>query len=755
MSRKVDGSMTRSVPTVALLFLLPACFARIYAQQAADVPHLQAQTVGGQTTFRQGERIPLELSFTGPAGRRFEIIASAFDRSGRNSYEQFEVSPADGWVDPLKTYFSGGSVGGGFQTSGFLSAQPVVISIDLNEWVRFDQPGDYKVTITSHRVSDMSAGGPPPFGQGSIELRSGPIELHVIAASKAWQSEQLAAILSELKSKPEPVGMQPPTRQAAIGNLRYLGTAEAARLMAQHMREDEPSLLYQSTFGLMGLPDKVKPDAVAALRELIQDPNFPVSSWFLTTYAMVQVSSSDSDVQTLVKKRQQIESEDLKLVVSVLPAKRGQARAETVQTILSMPKTELTPSMEAGLESALSSSLEDLPIEKQTAELNDHWELLRSPDLLPVLKNDAKMASDDPRAKANPSDVRRLKEVAFRRWYELDPDSAHEELLSQIALANPSMGSESLTFLPDEKLPQYEHTWANAFISASDYNVETKLMSLMTRFGTGGAVGQVREKAETLIGKWACAPQGAALAYLVKFDPASARPLVERAIAERGQGKTACNRSLFQDIAQYENDSVLTQAAIATLNDPDPEVVNDALIYLMSYGDKSCETPVFDRYVAWSRQWSGRENELEARLAGSTGNWAEIGLGENLARALIANQGWLADDGLISRVSQLCVGKQMCDRVKQVADMAKVEPFSVSAFRVGSMQNYEIAQYSAKSLELLDVKIAQFPRGSKFVLQNSQPDTEDQRNLEDQVKALFEKHRMVLEKFPKSVSIEK
>jgi hypothetical protein len=746
--------MTRFVLTVALI-LLPACFARIYAQQPAEIPRLQAQTAGDQATFRQGERIPLELSFTGPAGKRFEIIASASDRSGRNSYEDFEVSPADGWVDPLKTYFSGGSVGGGFQASGFLSAQPVVISIDLNEWVRFEQPGDYKVTITSHRVSDLSAGGPPPFGQGGIELRSDAIELHIIAASKPWQDAQLAAILSELKAEPEQRGLQLPARQAAIGNLRYLGTAGAARLMAQHMREDEPSMLYQCTFGLMGLPDKVKPDAVTALRDLIENPTFPVSPWFLTTYAMVQLRSSDSDAQTLVQKRQQIESEDLKLVVSSLLAKRGRARAETIQTILNKPKTELTPAMEVGLESIMRSSLEDLPIQKQSEELNNHWELLRSPALLPVLKKDAQTASDDPRAQGDPHQVRDLKEVAFRRWYELDPDGAHEELLSQIGSGNPSMGTESLAFLPDEKLPQYERIWANAFILASDYNVETKLASLMTRFGTGIAVAQVREKAGTLIGKWACAPQGAALAYLVKFDTASARPLVERAIAERGHGKTACNQSLFQDIAQYESDSILTQAAIATLNDPDPEVINDALIYLMSYGDKSCERPLLDRYVAWSRQWSGRESELEARQVGSLGNWAEIGLGENLASALIANQGWLADDGLISRVSQLCIGKQLCDRVKQIANTAKVEPFPVSAFKAGSMQNYEIAQYSAKSLELLDAKIAQFPRGSRFVLENNQPDTEDQRHLEDQVKAVFENRGMILERSPRPVSIER
>ncbi|MGB7846497.1 MAG: hypothetical protein WBL63_12845 [Candidatus Acidiferrum sp.] len=639
-------------------------------------------------------------------------------------------------------------------SSDFLSAKPVVISIDLNEWVRFDQPGVYKVTVTSHRVSDISEGGAPPFGQGGIELRSNTVELHVIAATKAWQDAQLAAILRELKAEPEPMGMQSPARQAAISSLRYLGTVEAARVMAQHVREDEPSMLYSCVFGLIGLPGRLQPAAVAALRKLIEEPNFPVSSWILITYAVVQLSDPDADTQILMKEQQQIESEDLKLAVSALPAKQGQARAATVQTILNMSTTELTPRIEADLGSVLRASLAELPIEKQTMELDYHWEQLRSKELLPVLKQDAEMALDDPRAKGNPYDVRDLKEVAFRRWYELDPNDAHQALLSQIGSANPSMGAESLTFLPDEKLPQYERTWSDAFMTASDFNVVTRLASLMMRFGSGSAVPMVRGRAEVLMGKWGCAAQGAALAYLVKFDPASARPLIDRAVAERGPGKTACNRSVFQFIAPYETDPLLTEAAIATLNDPDPQVINDALIYLMSYGDKSSEEPLWNRYVAWSEQWRGHEDVLEAREAGSPGNWADIGLGENLARALIANQGWLADDGLISRVLQLCVGKQMCDQVKQTAESAKAKPFFVSAFKRGSLQNFQIAQYSAKSLELLDEKIAQFPRGSKFVLADSPPNTEDQRHLEDQVKALFEKHGMVLEKSAKSVSAQ-
>jgi hypothetical protein len=268
----------------------------------------------------------------------------------------------------------------------------------------------------------------------------------------------------------------------------------------------------------------------------------------------------------------------------------------------------------------------------------------------------------------------------------------------------------------------------------------------MARFGAGSAVAQVRERAEVKVGEWACAPQGAALGYLVKFDPVAARPLVERAVQERGKGKSACNRSVFQDISPYATDPFLVDVALEALDDPDPQVTMDALIYLMSYGNTSAEQPVWNRYVEWSEKWRGRADVLESREAGSVGNWEEIGLGENLARALIANQGWLATPDLISRVLERCVGEQVCTQLKQIADQAKAGPvpYAVSAFRSGRNESYQVAQYNPKSLELLEAKIAQFPRGTRFSLTPTSPQNQDQKQLEGRVQALFEKNGMIL-----------
>src|ERR1700694_1205606 len=150
--------MLRSFVTALFFLAFAGCMCGS-PPQGVDAPQLQVTTSGNQTTFHMGERIPLQLAFTGPENKRFEITNASYDRSGRMSYEEFEVSPDRGWVDPLKTYFSRGHGGGGLSNSSSLSANPILVTFDLNEWVRFDQPGVYRVTVTSHRVSDLNVRG--------------------------------------------------------------------------------------------------------------------------------------------------------------------------------------------------------------------------------------------------------------------------------------------------------------------------------------------------------------------------------------------------------------------------------------------------------------------------------------------------------------------------------------------------------------------------------------------------------------------
>ena len=735
--------MRRRAPAPLVLcgvFLAISLAAGASGEQAA----LVVTTAGGRSTYQIGERIPIDLSFTGPDNKQFEITMANYDRSGRMSYEQFEVEPSSGWSDPLAIYFGsqGGFIGGGLSSSGVLSPTPTVMHLNLNEWTRFEQPGNYTVVVTSHRVDD-SLDESRTSHPSDFTLKSNPIHLKIVPASSSWQKAKLASIVNELATRPATPGIQAPAREAAIADLRYLGTPAAAQVMAQHLRDDEPTMMYQCAFGLIGQPDRLHPKAVAAMNKLILDPDFPVSSWFLTTLATLQIVADETEKKQ--RERTRFSDAAWGSVLEALPAKRGSALAETVQTLLGAQPKEMTPQMKLELSGILTVSLSDLPIDKEVSVLESDWDLIESPSLLPTLQQLAKKPLKDPGSNdSNIYTAREQKSVALERWYQLDPDGARQEALRQIGSAHPSMTAESLYFLENESLPQFENIWAEAFMSTTDYQQETVFASLLAHFGTGGATSTVREKAEAKIGEWACAPQGAALGYLVKFDPVAARPLVERGVQARGPGKTACNHSIFQDIAHYSHDPMLNEVARQSLDDPDPEVAIDALIYLMSYGEASDEGPISNRYTKWSQQWQGRADELDSRNAGSRGNWQEVGLGENLARALIANQGWLASEKLVQNAIEKCVGKQMCQQVNQLADSARNKPYFISAFKQGENENYEIAQYSAKSLELLGAKIAQFPKGTRFAMSNSTTESKAQKQLDGKVKDLLERHGMIV-----------
>ncbi len=96
--------MRLTVRAVALAILIGVPTSLLaFSEDAA--PHLQVGTFNQQVTFRIGERIPLELVFTGPNNKRFEINLARYDRSGRMSYESFEVVPSSGWSDPLEAVF--------------------------------------------------------------------------------------------------------------------------------------------------------------------------------------------------------------------------------------------------------------------------------------------------------------------------------------------------------------------------------------------------------------------------------------------------------------------------------------------------------------------------------------------------------------------------------------------------------------------------------------------------------------------------
>jgi len=202
----------------------------------------------GRTSFREGEIIPLSLSFTSTVDKRYWADNRNYDRSGRLNIENYCVEPTA--RDPLADYFRTGTfMGGGLGSEQQLSKKPFIAAAELNEW-RQPGPGHYRLYVVSHRVwRPPDPGEPTPYGRVSVTLRSKAIEFEVIKADADWRAEQLQDATRAYQNTT--AGRE----KEAARRLRFLNTKESAETLARLFwgLNDQPGG-WDLMFGLFGSP---------------------------------------------------------------------------------------------------------------------------------------------------------------------------------------------------------------------------------------------------------------------------------------------------------------------------------------------------------------------------------------------------------------------------------------------------------------------------------------------------------------------
>lgn len=133
---------------------------------------------------------------------------------------------------------------------------------------------------------------------------------------------------------------------------------------------------------------------------------------------------------------------------------------------------------------------------------------------------------------------------------------------------------------------------------------------LIARYASGAILPRVLEKIDRNPGDRECGIQPEILGYILRVDPAAARPRIEKTIAARRKNRSRCIRSTFTDIAAIHYDPVLEQIAIRALDDPDGATAADAATMLGKFGSPAAEAPLRQRYEKWRGRWAGHESEL-------------------------------------------------------------------------------------------------------------------------------------------------
>jgi hypothetical protein len=113
----------------------------------------------------------------------------------------------------------------------------------------------------------------------------------------------------------------------------------------------------------------------------------------------------------------------------------------------------------------------------------------------------------------------------------LDPAGARPAIIAEISRPRPRFDARVLGILPDETLPEVDFTLAEYLAASHDSDGGSNLASLIARYATAAILPQITETLDPKIGKWACAVQNPLLAYVLRVNPAAARPRIEQAIA--------------------------------------------------------------------------------------------------------------------------------------------------------------------------------------------------------------------------------
>jgi hypothetical protein len=220
----------------------------------SDQAALSFQTTNGQSTFHIGERIQLKLTFSSPNDTEYLIAPLVRGRGNEFDCNRFEVvSPAAGWSDPLEMYFKQDIIrqGHGWSWPPLTRSKPVEALLDLNEWIRFDQPGDYTIKVTSVCVRKV---------QGAVRYsQAKTIELQIVPATPEWQNEKFKSIQPNLDLFEQPGESSQSQWQrrselfkSAIADLKYLATAAAIDEMTYRFRDKKYNFGDQCSMGLMG-----------------------------------------------------------------------------------------------------------------------------------------------------------------------------------------------------------------------------------------------------------------------------------------------------------------------------------------------------------------------------------------------------------------------------------------------------------------------------------------------------------------------
>ncbi len=152
---------------------------------------------------------------------------------------------------------------------GVLGEKPFLVKLDLNEWLRFEKPGKYTLSVRSQRVSEEANATPPV--PSVLPPESNTVSFEILPRDPDWEAAELGAALRILGSKGSDMD-----RRKGCRTLRFLGTDLAVDEMIKRYGDDQWGCEFEFTAGLFSARDRER--VVRLLEAGLRAADQPVSA---------------------------------------------------------------------------------------------------------------------------------------------------------------------------------------------------------------------------------------------------------------------------------------------------------------------------------------------------------------------------------------------------------------------------------------------------------------------------------------------
>ena len=600
------------------------------------------------------------------------------------------------------------------------------LAVSLNNYLPRLRPGRYRTAVLV-RKQVMTYRGPMSTTYGYANppqyALSNAVEIEVTAATEAWVIETTASSAAILKGPAANNRETYEKRRLAADQLRFLDVpaawsaslaslpAEESTLLKGFAETREPARVCESMQAAIPAPARVASSYyLNAMAQICARANLPPAPPYTPPPPGAKQPEPSAEQMEYGRRYQEYEQGVIEKANATLAAnltrKQGEAKAVAFQTLMervqqiraNQPRQPL-PAWLPAVQEEFTKSYTKLEGWRQRQLLGLYASALRSPDMVPLLES----ALDA----WKPGDYYEAPREALQNLYAIDPARAQARIVAELAREKTWLDSAQLELLPATAARIADNALIDALAAAQrsgGWNPQLR-MAALAKYASPKALPRIKAIYESQ--QDSCQPE--LMAYFVRVDPAYADRVFHSHPWDMRAAPPPCAAQYFERTPKIAMGPPLERYLTAYLVHGDVPLKKTAAQSLGRFGSPAAVGPLWDAFRYFHDYWKGKPAELAQNGEG-------IFLEVELRNAIARGRHWLASETDLRTIESLCVSERCLYETQQdLRAWQKPLRIEVSS-EPGGIRGQVAQYYGIGSMEALEEKVGQFPKGTQFVL---------------------------------------